>query len=42
MWDKVGMARNEKALKEAMSEIKIHYEKNFWKDVKVFQENLTR
>jgi len=34
MWDKVGMARNEKDLKEAMVEIKIIREE-FWKDVKV-------
>ncbi len=34
MWDKVGMARNEKHLKEAMSEIKAIREE-FWKDVKV-------
>lgn len=34
MWDKVGMARNEKDLKEAMTEIKVIREE-FWKDVKV-------
>ena len=34
MWDKVGMARNEKGLKEAMAEIKALREE-FWKDVKV-------
>jgi len=34
MWDKVGMARNEKGLKEAMSEIKALRE-DFWKNVKV-------
>ncbi|WP_347923759.1 fumarate reductase/succinate dehydrogenase flavoprotein subunit [Pontimicrobium sp. SW4] len=34
MWDKVGMARNEKGLKEAMAEIKAIREE-FWKDVKV-------
>ncbi len=34
MWDKVGMARNEKGLKEAMSEIKAIREE-FWKEVKV-------
>ncbi len=34
MWDKVGMARNEKALKEAMAEIKAIREE-FWKEVKV-------
>ncbi|APY10700.1 succinate dehydrogenase flavoprotein subunit [Seonamhaeicola sp. S2-3] len=34
MWDKVGMARNEKGLKEAMVEIKTIREE-FWKDVKV-------
>lgn len=34
MWDKVGMARNEKGLKEAMIEIKAIREE-FWKDVKV-------
>jgi succinate dehydrogenase / fumarate reductase flavoprotein subunit len=34
MWDKVGMARNEKHLKEAMSEIKAIREE-FWKEVKV-------
>ncbi|NOY47649.1 MAG: fumarate reductase/succinate dehydrogenase flavoprotein subunit [Chlorobi bacterium] len=34
MWDKVGMARNEKHLNEAMAEIKAIREE-FWKDVKV-------
>ncbi|MFV9549766.1 fumarate reductase/succinate dehydrogenase flavoprotein subunit [Algibacter sp. PT7-4] len=34
MWDKVGMARNEKGLKEAMVEIKAIREE-FWKDVSV-------
>ena len=34
MWDKVGMARNEKALKEAIEEIKVLREE-FWKDVKI-------
>ena len=34
MWDKVGMSRNEKDLKEAMSEIKAIREE-FWKEVKV-------
>ncbi|MCH7524717.1 MAG: fumarate reductase/succinate dehydrogenase flavoprotein subunit [Bacteroidetes bacterium] len=34
MWDKVGMARNEKHLKEAMTEIKAIRDE-FWKDVKV-------
>ena len=34
MWDKVGMARNEKNLKEAMLEIKAIREE-FWKEVKV-------
>jgi succinate dehydrogenase / fumarate reductase flavoprotein subunit len=34
MWNKVGMARNEKGLKEAMSEIKALRE-DFWKNVKV-------
>ena len=34
MWDKVGMARNEKGLKEAMAEIKAIREE-FWKEVKV-------
>ena len=34
MWDKVGMARNEKHLKEAMAEIKAIREE-FWKEVKV-------
>lgn len=34
MWDKVGMARNEKGLKEAMDEIK-QIREEFWKDVKI-------
>lgn len=34
MWDKVGMARNEKGLKEAMAEIKAIREE-FWKEVSV-------
>ncbi|PCI11275.1 MAG: succinate dehydrogenase flavoprotein subunit [Flavobacteriaceae bacterium] len=34
MWDKVGMARNEKHLKEAMAEIKAIRDE-FWKEVKV-------
>ncbi len=34
MWEKVGMARNEKGLKEAMAEIKAIRE-DFWKEVKV-------
>ncbi|QFZ54729.1 fumarate reductase/succinate dehydrogenase flavoprotein subunit [Oceanihabitans sp. IOP_32] len=34
MWDKVGMSRNEKGLKEAMAEIKALREE-FWKDVNV-------
>ncbi len=34
MWEKVGMARNEKSLKEAMTEIKAIREE-FWKEVKV-------
>jgi succinate dehydrogenase / fumarate reductase flavoprotein subunit len=34
MWDKVGMARNEKGLKEAMAEIK-EIREQFWKEVKV-------
>jgi len=34
MWDKVGMSRNEKALKEAMAEIK-QIREEFWKEVKV-------
>ncbi len=34
MWDKVGMARNEKGLKEAIAEIK-EIRAEFWKDVKV-------
>ena len=34
MWDKAGMSRNEKGLKEAMAEIKAIREE-FWKEVKV-------
>jgi len=34
MWDKVGMARNEKHLKEAITEIK-QVREDFWKEVKV-------
>lgn len=34
MWDKVGMARNEQGLKEAMAEIK-EIREEFWKEVKV-------
>ncbi|PHQ57425.1 MAG: succinate dehydrogenase flavoprotein subunit [Lutibacter sp.] len=34
MWDKVGMARNEKHLKEAIQEI-IEVREDFWKNVKV-------
>ncbi len=34
MWNKVGMARNEKGLKEALTEIK-EIREAFWKDVKV-------
>ncbi|MGJ5642721.1 fumarate reductase/succinate dehydrogenase flavoprotein subunit [Formosa sp. S-31] len=34
MWDKVGMARNEQGLKEAMAEIK-QIREDFWKEVKV-------
>ena len=34
MWEKVGMARNEKSLKEAMAEIK-EIREEFWKEVKV-------
>ena len=34
MWDKVGMARNEKGLTEAMAEIK-ELREDFWKNVKV-------
>ncbi|MRX64246.1 fumarate reductase/succinate dehydrogenase flavoprotein subunit [Maribacter luteus] len=34
MWDKVGMSRNEKGLKEAMAEIK-QIREEFWKEVKV-------
>ncbi|MBX3009169.1 MAG: fumarate reductase/succinate dehydrogenase flavoprotein subunit [Melioribacteraceae bacterium] len=38
MWNKVGMARNEKGLKEAIQEIKAIRE-DFWKDVNVVGEN---
>jgi succinate dehydrogenase / fumarate reductase flavoprotein subunit len=34
MWDKVGMARNEKGLKEAIKEIQ-EIREDFWKNVKV-------
>jgi succinate dehydrogenase / fumarate reductase flavoprotein subunit len=34
MWDKVGMSRNEKELKEAVEEIK-KLEKEFWADVRI-------
>jgi succinate dehydrogenase flavoprotein subunit len=34
MWDKVGLSRNEKGLKEAITEIKA-IRKDFWKDVRV-------
>ncbi|MFQ5584575.1 MAG: fumarate reductase/succinate dehydrogenase flavoprotein subunit, partial [Calditrichia bacterium] len=34
LWDKVGMARNEKGLKEAIEEIRTLRE-SFWKDVKI-------
>jgi succinate dehydrogenase / fumarate reductase flavoprotein subunit len=34
MWNNVGMARNEKGLKEAISEIK-ELREDFWKDVNV-------
>ena len=34
MWDKVGMARNEKGLKEAIKEIQ-DIREDFWKNVKV-------
>ena len=34
MWDKVGMARNEKGLKEAIAEIR-EIREDFWKNVKV-------
>lgn len=34
MWDKVGMARNEKGLNEAMDEIK-QIREEFWKDVRI-------
>lgn len=34
MWDKVGMARNEQGLKEAMEEIK-QIREEFWKDVRI-------
>src|SRR3989339_453808 len=38
MWDNVGMARNEKGLKEAISKIK-GIREDFWKNVKVLGEN---
>jgi len=38
MWDNVGMARNEKRLKEAISKIK-EIREDFWKNVKVLGEN---
>ncbi len=38
MWDNVGMARNEKGLKEAISKIK-EIREDFWKNVKVLGEN---
>ena len=38
MWDNVGMARNEKGLKEAISKIK-DIREDFWKNVKVLGEN---
>jgi succinate dehydrogenase / fumarate reductase flavoprotein subunit len=38
MWDNVGMARNEKGLKEAISRIKVIKE-DYWKNVKVLGEN---
>ncbi len=38
MWDKVGMARNEKGLKEAIEEIK-QIRDEFWKDVRVPGKN---
>ncbi len=38
MWDNVGMARNEKGLKEAISKIK-DIREEFWKNVKVLGEN---
>ena len=34
MWDKCGMARNEKGLKEAIAEIQ-QLKKEFWSDVKI-------
>jgi succinate dehydrogenase / fumarate reductase flavoprotein subunit len=34
MWDKVGMARNEKGLREAIEEIKV-LRKEFWENVKI-------
>jgi succinate dehydrogenase / fumarate reductase flavoprotein subunit len=37
MWDKCGMARNEKGLKEAISEIQ-ELRKEFWKDVRITGE----
>jgi succinate dehydrogenase / fumarate reductase flavoprotein subunit len=38
MWNKVGMARNEKGLNEAINEIR-ELKETFWKDVKVVGEN---
>jgi succinate dehydrogenase / fumarate reductase flavoprotein subunit len=38
MWDNVGMTRNEKGLKEAISRIK-EIREDFWKNVKVLGEN---
>ena len=40
MWDKVGMARNEKGLKDAIKEI-TELREEFWNDVKVVGENET-
>ena len=34
MWDKCGMARNEKGLKEAIAEIQ-QLKKEFWRDVRI-------
>ncbi len=34
MWDKCGMARNEKGLKEAIAEIQ-QLKKEFWSDVRI-------
>lgn len=38
MWDNVGMSRNEKGLKEAVSRIK-EIKEDYWKNVKVLGEN---